>query len=73
MSALWSYISGKIIDNIYWANTQVTSSQDYKTQPEVASIKINGKNKAADTNTASTKNVSMQYDATLEVLNFVFS
>ena len=73
MSALWSYIQGKITtanDGIYWANIQTTSAANYNTTPEVATVKING-NAAATT--ASSKNVELVYDSTLEVLNFVFA
>ena len=72
MSALWSYIKGKItsdVPSLYWANVAVTSTAQYDKGPEVKSITIgNGSG-----TTAATKKVQMVYDATLEVLNFVFS
>ena len=73
VSALWNYMSGKITNGIYWANVKTTSAATYKAQPEVASIKINGKMAAGDTDSVSTKNVQLVYDASLETLNFVFS
>lgn len=73
MSALWNYVSGKITNGIYWGNVKTTSAATYKAQPEVASIKINGKTAAGDTDSVSTKNVQLVYDASLETLNFVFS
>jgi len=54
----------------YWANVESTSAAAYNKTPEVANIKINGNTSAS---TASTKNVQLTYDSTLEVLNFVFS
>lgn len=54
----------------YWANVESTSAAAYNKAPEVANIKINGNTSAS---AASTKNVELVYDATLEVLNFVFS
>jgi hypothetical protein len=42
----------------------------YNKTPEVANIKLNGNTSAT---AASTKNVQLVYDASLEVLNFVFS
>lgn len=59
--------------NIYWANVKTTSATTYKAQPEVASVKVNGKTASGDADSASTKNVQLAYDSTLEVLNFVFS
>lgn len=73
VSALWNYMSGKITNGIYWANVKTTSAATYKAQPEVASIKINGKTAAGDTDSTSAKNVQLIYDASLETLNFVFS
>lgn len=57
-------------DHKYWANVESTSAAAYNKAPEVANIKINGNTSAS---AASTKNVQLVYDATLEVLNFVFS
>lgn len=57
-------------DHKYWANVESTSAATYNKAPEVANIKINGDTSAS---AASTKNVELVYDATLEVLNFVFS
>ena len=54
----------------YWANVESTSEATYNTTPEVANIKVNGDTSAS---AASTKNVQLTYDSTLEVLNFVFS
>lgn len=54
----------------YWANIESTSAATYNKAPEVANIKINGNTSAS---AASTKNVQLTYDSTLEVLNFVFS
>lgn len=54
----------------YWANILATSAATYDKTPEVANIKINGNTSAS---AASTKNVQLTYDSTLEVLNFVFS
>lgn len=56
-------------DHKYWANVESTSAAQYDKQPEVKSVTIgNGSG-----TTAATKKVQMVYDATLEVLNFVFS
>lgn len=53
----------------YWGSELVTTSAKYNTNPEVASVIIgNGGN-----SNPSSKNVQLQYDDTLEVLNFVFT
>ena len=58
------------LPSIYWANIAVTDAASYSTTPEVAKVKINGNTAAA---AASSKNVELVYDSTLEVLNFVFT
>lgn len=58
------------LPSIYWANLTATSAASYSTAPEMASIKLNGNTSAT---AASTKNVVLQYDSSLEVLNFVFT
>lgn len=70
VSTIWSYIKDKITDNIYWADLKATDAASYSTAPEMASIKLNGNTSAT---AASTKNVVLQYDSSLEVLNFVFT
>jgi len=58
-----------IATNKYWANIENTTSAQYDKQPEVKSISIgNGSG-----STAATKKVSLVYDNTLDILNFVFS
>lgn len=67
-STLWSYVNGKITDGIYWANEKATSAAAYDKEPEVKSLTIgNG------TTASGTKKVQFVYDATTEVLNFVFT
>ena len=56
------------LPSMYWANTAITSAASYNTTPEVASVKIGNGTTAA----AGAKSVTLQYDAALEVLNFVF-
>lgn len=58
------------LPDIYWADIAATSAASYKTSPEFAVIKLNGDTAAA---AASSKNVTLQYDSSLEVLNFVFA
>lgn len=58
------------LPSIYWANLTATNAASYSTAPEMASIKLNGNTSAT---AASTKNVVLQYDSSLEVLNFVFT
>lgn len=57
-------------DHKYWANIEATSAASYDKAPEMATIKLNGDTSAT---AASTKNVTLQYDATTETLNFVFA
>ena len=53
----------------YWANVESTSAAQYDKEPVVKTVTIgNGSG-----TTAPTKKVELVYDATLEVLNFVFS
>ena len=56
----------------YWANIESAVAASYKTIPEVAKLIVNGKTASEDTDEASTKNVELQYNASSEVLNFVF-
>ena len=56
------------LPSMYWANTAVASAASYNTTPEVASVKIGNGTATA----AGTKGITLQYDDTLEVLNFVF-
>ena len=52
----------------YWANVESTSAAAYNKEPEVKSLTIgNG------TTASGTKKVQLVYDATAEVLNFVFT
>lgn len=54
----------------FWADLEATSAATYNKAPEMATIKLNGNTSAS---AASTKNVTLQYDSTLETLNFVFT
>ena len=54
----------------YWANVEATSAAAYGKAPEMATIKLNGNTSASS---ASTKNVTLIYDSSLETLNFVFA
>ena len=65
-------INGSTTDIItpYWANLKLNNAASYNITPEMATIKLNGNTSAT---AASTKNVTLQYDASLEVLNFVFA
>lgn len=56
--------------SIYWANLAATSAAAYNKAPEMATIKLNGNTSASG---ASSKNVTLIYDSTLETLNFVFA
>ena len=53
----------------YWANVEATSAASYNAAPEMATIKLNGDTNAS---AASTSNVTLVYDSTLQALNFVF-
>lgn len=57
----------------YWASVEATSAAIYNKNPEMGTIKLNGNTSSTDLTSASTKNVTLQYDSTLEVLNFVFA
>ena len=59
-----------ITSNIYWANVLTSDTAQYNTTPEVATIKLNGNTSAS---AASSLNVTLQYDSTLQTLNFVFA
>ena len=54
----------------YWANIATTSTATYNKTPEMATIKLNGNTSAT---AASTSNVTLVFDATLQALNFVFA
>jgi hypothetical protein len=70
MSALWSYVKGKITAGTYWANIKISDAAAYNAAPEMATIKLNGNTSAT---AASTSNVTLVYDTTLQALNFVFA
>jgi hypothetical protein len=57
------------LPSMYWANTAVANAASYNTTPEVASVKIGN----GTATTAGAKGATLQYDATLETLNFVFA
>lgn len=69
---LMQTINGSTTDIVipYWANLKLNNAASYNITPEMATIKLNGNTSAS---AASTKNVTLQYDASLEVLNFVFA
>lgn len=54
----------------YWANIATTTAAAYNTAPEMATLKLNGNTSAS---AASTSNVTLVFDATLQALNFVFA
>lgn len=54
----------------YWADKETTSTAAYNAAPEMATIKLNGNTSAS---AASTTNVTLVYDSTLQALNFVFA
>lgn len=54
----------------YWASVETTSAATYNTAPEMATLKLNGNTSAS---AASTSNVTLVFDATLQALNFVFA
>ena len=70
MSALWTYIKEKITAGTYWANIKISDAAKYNAAPEMATLKLNGNTSAS---AASTSNVSLVYDSTLQALNFVFA
>ena len=53
----------------YWANIEATSAAQYDKEPVVKTVTVGNGSGA----TAPTKKVQLVYDASLEVLNFVFS
>ena len=57
------------LPSVYWANIAATSAAAYDKQPVVKDLTIGNGSGA----TAPTKKVQLEYDATLEVLNFVFT
>lgn len=69
-STLWNYIKGKITTGTYWANIKISDAAKYNTTPEMATLKLNGNTNAT---AASTSNVTLVYDTTLQALNFVFA
>ena len=70
MSALWTYIKGKITAGTYWANIKISDAAAYNATPEMATLKLNGNTGAT---TASTSNVSLIYNSTTNALDFVFA
>lgn len=70
MSALWTYIKGKITTGTYWANIKISDTAAYNATPEMATLKLNGNTSAT---AASTSNVSLVYNSTTQALNFVFA
>ena len=54
----------------YWASIETTSAAAYNTAPEMATLKLNGNTSAS---AASTSNVTLVFDTTLQALNFVFA
>ena len=70
MSALWNYVKGKITAGTYWANIKISDAAAYNAAPEMATLKLNGNTSAT---AASTSNVTLVYDTTLQALNFVFA
>lgn len=67
----WYIYNGTRLEELkpYWANLPGSSTPQYNTTPEVASIKINGNSSAT---AASSENVSFVYNSTTKALDFIF-
>lgn len=56
------------LTELYWANQQLSSASSLVTNPTFKTMTL-----VENNSTAATKNISLQYNATTETLNFVFT